>query len=627
MILNIQDDILKLHMLGLLDNLLVDKTTKRCVMWATDAYTDLGPRYGRNEEVTPELITGSNASIIKTRARKEMEQQFSRTRQHGEVFTPLWVCKKMCDYADEMWNGKASWQKYIDTRVLEITCGEAPFLASRYDVETGEVLPVSERIGLLDRKLRAVNENTRTEEEWLKWAFRAFGATYGYEFQGDNLLISRVNLLMTFEEYLWERWRRKPTRREHEKAANIIAWNIFQMDGLRGTIPYGTAEEELQEIDWFGMLDSDTEKETQPRCLVHNWTGGGSVEYLALPTRGKRAMKFDFVIGNPPYQEETEGTSDKPIYNFFMDGVFKIADKVELITPARFLFNAGKTPKAWNEKMLADRHFQVLYYEQNSGKIFSNTDIKGGVAITYRDATTDFGSIGAFSAYIELNSILKKVISQPNFETIDDLIVQQNKWNLEVLYRRHPEYRQKIGSGGTEKRLTTPIFSSLEVFRAEEQTGDIKILGLIDNKRYYRFIEPEYLDQNHASLFKYKAIVPASNGSGAIGEVLSTPLIGEPLIGYTQSFIGFGAFDTEYEAVAMCKYIKTKFARTLLGTLKVTQHNHKGTWRYVPLQDFTPASDIDWTKSISEIDRQLYKKYGLDETEIQFIETHVKEMT
>ena len=422
MILNIQDDILKLHMLGLLDNLLVDKTTKRCVMWATDAYTDLGPRYGRNEEVTPELITGSNASIIKTRARKEMEQQFSRTRQHGEVFTPLWVCKKMCDYADETWNGKASWQKYIDTRVLEITCGEAPFLASRYDVETGEVLPVSERIGLLDRKLRAVNENTRTEEEWLKWAFRAFGATYGYEFQGDNLLISRVNLLMTFEEYLWERWRRKPTRREHEKAANIIAWNIFQMDGLRGTIPYGTAEEELQEIDWFGMLDSDTEKETQPRCLVHNWTGGGSVEYLALPTRGKRAMKFDFVIGNPPYQEETEGTSDKPIYNFFMDGVFKIADKVELITPARFLFNAGKTPKAWNEKMLADRHFQVLYYEQNSGKIFSNTDIKGGVAITYRDATTDFGSIGAFSAYIELNSILKKVISQPNFETIDDLI-------------------------------------------------------------------------------------------------------------------------------------------------------------------------------------------------------------
>ena len=211
MILNIQDDILKLHSLGLLDKLLLDKATGKRIMWATDAYTALGSRYGRNDEITPELITGPNASVIKTRARKEMEQQSSRTRQHGEVSTPLWVCRKMCGYADEMWDSKARWQKYVDARVLEITCGEAPFLVSRYDVETGEAIPVPDRVGLLNRKLRAVNENTQAEEDWLKWAFRAFHATYGYEFQGDNLLIARVNLLMTFEEYLWERWRRKPT--------------------------------------------------------------------------------------------------------------------------------------------------------------------------------------------------------------------------------------------------------------------------------------------------------------------------------------------------------------------------------------------------------------------------------
>ena len=159
MILNIQDDILRLHSLSLLDKLLADKTTGKRIMWATDAYTALGPRYGRNEEITPELITGPNASVIKTRARKEMEQQSSRTRQHGEVSTPLWVCRKMCGYADEMWDSKARWQKYVDARVLEITCGEAPFLVSRYDVETGEVIPVPDRIGLLDRKLRTVNEN------------------------------------------------------------------------------------------------------------------------------------------------------------------------------------------------------------------------------------------------------------------------------------------------------------------------------------------------------------------------------------------------------------------------------------------------------------------------------------
>ncbi len=178
MIINIQDDILKLHAMGLLGRLLTDKTTKRNIMWATDAYTDLGLRYGRNEEITPELITGLNSGVIKTRARKELEQQSSRTRQRGEVFTPLWVCRKMCDHADEG-NKAANWKKYVDARVLEITCGEAPFLVSRYDVETGEAIPVPDRIGLLDRKLRTVNENAQTEEDWLKWAFRTFWATYG----------------------------------------------------------------------------------------------------------------------------------------------------------------------------------------------------------------------------------------------------------------------------------------------------------------------------------------------------------------------------------------------------------------------------------------------------------------
>ena len=344
MILNIQDDILKLQSLGLLDKLLADKTTMKRIMWATDAYAALGPRYGRNEEITPELITGPNASVIKTRARKEMEQQSSRTRQHGEVSTPLWVCRKMCGYTDEMWDSKARWQKYVDARVLEITCGEAPFLVSRYDVETGEVIPVPDRIGLLDRKLRTVNENAQTEENWLKWAFRAFHATYGYEFQGDNLLIARVNLLMTFEEYLWERWRRKPTLSEYGNLITVIVWNVWQMDGLHGTIPYSTAEEEFRQFNLFEFLDgmSEPDKENkQPRCRVYNWLGGGSVEYSALPTRGKRAMKFDFVIGNPPYQEEIEGSSDRPIYNAFMDAVYGISDKVELITPARFLFNAG----------------------------------------------------------------------------------------------------------------------------------------------------------------------------------------------------------------------------------------------------------------------------------------------
>lgn len=633
--INIQDDILKLHGLGLLEKLLVDKTTKQNILWATNAYRALGPQYECNEEITSALITGPHCSIIKTRARKAAEQQSSRTRQHGEVSTPLWVCRKMNDYIDGMWNSKARWQKYVDARVLEIACGEAPFLASRYDAETGEGIPVSDRIGLLDRKLQEVNKNTQTEEDWLKWAFRAFQAAYGYEFQGDNLLISRVNLLMTFEEYLWERWRRKPARREYEKAANIIAWNIFQMDGLRGMIPYGTAEEEFQEIDWFGMLGGDTEKGMQPRCLVHNWTGGGSVEYLALPARGKRAMKFDFVIGNPPYQDETIGeqkTFAPPIYHLFIDEAYKISERVELIHPARFLFNAGNTPRVWNEKMLHDPHLKILWYEQDSGKVFPNTYITGGIAVTYRDANKTFDIIETFTAFPELNTILKKAMPSKEKDSLMSIVYNQVRFDLDAVYKEYPEFSEVIGSNGRDKRFRNNIFEKISLFTKEKtDANDISVIGVVNGKREWRYIHKRFVDCSHENLWKYKAMLSSANGaSGTLGKeparITTVPFLGEPGIGFTQTFISVGAFDSVDKATSCVKYLKSKFARVMLSILKVTQDNKKPTWRYVPLQDFTSSSDIDWTKSVPEIDQQLYAKYGLDEKEIQFIETHVKEM-
>ena len=651
MVINIQDDLLKIHKLGLLDKLLADKTTKKNIMWATNAYCSLGARYERNEAITPDLITGPNASVIKTRARKAMEQQSERTRQHAEVFTPLWICRKMNDYADEVWFGvgevffregrptpsvvfppKKDWKKYVDSKRLEITCGEAPYLVSRYDVETGEMIPIPKRVGLLDRKLRVVNENAQDEAEWLEWAVRAFQVTYGFEFQGDNVLIARVNLLMTFEEYLQARWEREPTEAEWEKLINIIVWNIWQMDGLSGTIPYGTAEEEFQQMDLFGMfapVPDAKEEDRQPNCRIFNWRGDRSVEFMSLPIGGNHPMKFDFIIGNPPYQEETESESTRmlPIYNLFMDAAYKIGEKVELITPARFLFNAGQTPKNWNQKMLSDPHLTVLLYERDGTKIFPNTEIKGGIAVTYRDSTKEIGAINTFVPWTELKSILEKAGAKTVEESLTDIADSSPVYDLKNIYNDHPDYKQYIADGGRHAQLKTNVLNINPIFTdTPTECDDYKVCGLVSGKRGYKFCRRHYIKPTHKSLFKYKVLVPKAAGSGHFGDSLPPMFVVEPDVAFTQTYLSIGIFDNEVEAVNLLKYLKTKMCRSLLYVLKVTQDNLPAVWRYIPKQDFTPASDIDWSKSIPEIDQQLYAKYGLDEKEIQFIETHVKEM-
>lgn len=342
-------------------------------------------------------------------------------------------------------------------------------------------------------------------------------------------------------------------------------------------------------------------------------------------------MKFDFIIGNPPYQDEVVGEQKSfapPIYHLFIDETYKISDRVMLIHPARFLFNAGSTPKAWNQKMLDDPSLKVLFYEADGTKVFPGTDIKGGIAITYHDKKQNFGAIKTFTAFEELNSILKKIYSLTHLtQTIDSIIETQLRFNLKTLYEHHPEYKNTLGSEGKDSRFRNNIFDKVAIFTdSPNSADDIKVLGVIKNKRVWKYISQKYVDMTHRNVRKYKVLVPRANGSGALGEVLSTPLIGTPLIGYTQTFIGIGSLDTEQEANALLKYIKSKFARCMLGVLKVTQDNDRGVWKYVPLQNFSSSSDIDWLKSIPEIDKQLYAKYGLNKAEIDFIETHVKEM-
>ena len=654
MTVNIQDDILRLHSMGLLDRLLQDKATKGKILWATDAYSRFGDCYTPGNEIRPQRITGEHSDLIKTRARRAMEQRTARTRQHAEVFTPLWVVKKMNDVADEQWFGRKTgfyqlteegkiaftnnqkhWKLYVDARRLEITCGEAPFLATRYDVETGEALPVEERIGLLDRKLRVVSENAADLAEWKTWALRAVQSIYGYELQGDNLLIARVNVLCSVEEHMMHRWKRKPEKAWLEKLCNVVCWNLWQMDGITGCVPVPPQPTE-QQLSLFPpepqfeqeSLFGETKK-ANIGCRLFDWRGDRSVSYQALREKGSELMKFDFIIGNPPYQEETESESTRmlPIYNFFMDQAYSIADVVELITPARFLFNAGQTPKAWNQKMLDDPHIEVLFYEQDGSKVFANTDIKGGVAITLRDAKKQNGPIRAFVPYLELKSILAKAGAKSITESLTDIADSSNVYDLKGIYSDHPDYKQYIGDGGRHSQLKTNVLNINPIFTdTPTEADDFMILGLVNGKRGKKYCHRRYIKSEHKSLFKYKVLVPKAAGSGKFGDSFPEMIVVPPEVAFTQTYISIGTFDSEVEAINLSKYIKSRFCRALLYVLKVTRDNLPGSWRFIPKQDFTPASDIDWSRSIPEIDRQLYAKYGLNAAEIEFIETHVKPM-
>ena len=662
-------EVLRLQGTGLLSVLLQDKTTKRNIVWGSGAYARLGEEYRPEREITPRLITGTSGFVLCSRAEKSSVQRQERTRASAEVFTPLGICRLMNDHADSVWFGKkgatdggqmdfsglkpkrglAPWQMYADARRLEITCGEAPFLVSRYDASTGEKIPVAERTGLLDRKLRAVGENAADIDEWHKWALRALQSVYGYEYQGDNLLIARINALMDYEEHMLARWGAAPSQKRLAAAANVIAWNLWQMDGLTCRVPCAAREQPAQmtlfgeeeknaampdgQMTLFGDVQGarteifGEEEPPAPLCKVYDWRRQNSREFIGIG-KGERRMKFDFVIGNPPYQEENVGKNNqaRPIYHFFMDSAYKIASKVELITPARFLTEEGGTSNAWNKKILSSNKIKVLHYFRNSKDVFSGVDIKGGVVIIYFDKNANFEPIGVFIHDDILYGIFDK--TRRNFTgNVGDLVHSPDSYRFtDVMFQEHPELVNR-----TDKQHAKAVSSSVfarypEIFFESEQNDSVKIVGRNKGKRVIFWTYKRYLN-DPGNINTWKLLIAGAIGSGKYGEVLSEPIVMGPDSAHTQTFVSMGEFETEYEAKALYKYIKTKFSRALLGIMKTTHNNQsKTTWSKIPLQDFTEKSDIDWSQDVAGIDRQLYAKYGLTDAEIAFIETHVKEM-
>ena len=344
-------------------------------------------------------------------------------------------------------------------------------------------------------------------------------------------------------------------------------------------------------------------------------------------------MRFNNAVGNPPYQKVLEKGSKNymaPIYPDFMELAYTIAARAVLITPARFLFNAGATRKTWNRKMLNDKHLRVIHYEQDSAGVFGNTDIKGGVAVTYRDEGTIGDVIGFFTPFETLGDIVRKV--DYNAGSLSDIIYSYSRYRFnEALHDENPSARARLSDSGAYTLKSNTFDNLPDIFTTDAPAEPyIRVYGRTKaSGRVYRYVKESYI-KTSGNFKQWKIASPVSNGGDGIGgkaiSVIGKAVVVGPNTAHTQTFLSIGAFDSKKEADNCLKYAKTKFARAMIATLKVTQSNAKPTWKYVPLQDFTEQSDIDWTKTVYEIDKQLYEKYNLNEEEIAFIESKIKPM-
>ena len=296
--------------------LLIDRTTNKNIIWATDNYKNKGIGYGEDQTIEINLITGKNGNIIKPRIEKNKKEQQVRAREKAEVFTPSWVCNVQNNLIDEAWFGykdvfnkqindgwetiyekvkfppNRDWKEYIEDTRLEVSCGEAPYIVSRYDTVTGRVIPIKDRIGLLDRKLRIVTENTETKEEWLEWVEKAYKNVYGYDWQGDNVLIARENLLFTLVDYYRDRFKEDIDKATLIIFAEIISWNIWQMDGLKCVIPNSCKNQTIEQLSLFGKVvkgikcpgceKENNLKHNGKQCRIMDWKKNKKVKYVSL---------------------------------------------------------------------------------------------------------------------------------------------------------------------------------------------------------------------------------------------------------------------------------------------------------------------------------------------------------
>lgn len=325
--IDIKENYIKDLSQDLLSILLVDHSSKKNIIWATDDYKSRGKGFSAKDQIKIEKITSYYGNLIKPRTEKSKTEIQKRIKNKAEVFTPSWVCNSQNNLVDEAWFGckpifnieeekswkvckdkivfsnseGKTWMDYVVANRLEVSCGEAPYLVSRYDTVTGDIIQPDRRIGLLDRKLRIINENAENDNEWLEYVEKAFKSIYGFDWQGDNVLLSRENMLFTFIDYYIKRFNEMPNEDWLKKIADIISWNIWQMDGLKFVIPNSCVKTEQQPIQFsifeednivkkeecYGCVKNNIHKHTGIYCKVKDWETNRAVKFVNLLGRKK----------------------------------------------------------------------------------------------------------------------------------------------------------------------------------------------------------------------------------------------------------------------------------------------------------------------------------------------------
>ena len=656
---------------NVLDLLLQDKATKKNIIWATDTYEEFGEEFADTMQINVSSLL-RHTDIIRPRIQKSLEAQAERTRKKAEVFTPAWLCNRMNNACDEDWFGRKDvfntendnhtwtiakekitfpkrkskrWQRYVDSRRLEITCGEAPYLVSRYNVSTGTlIVPPLQRIGMLDRKLRIVNENTDTYEDWLKWTLRAFDASYGYEYQGDNVLIARINLLLTFVDYYEERWQSQPNDKLLKKLANRIAWNIWQMDGLKDTVPLGKPYEEFKQITLFDMFATDEQNEDTPEampCRISNWRSKISLRFIDLKEMNVMKKKlFDYIIGNPPYQKESSDSVSKSnrqkpmtnIFQYFQKAADELAENASvLIYPGgRWIHQSGKGMQNFGKEQINDKSLSRVEFYPDAEELFGNAaSLSDGITIVtknFKKTTDGFTYVYSkkgdkFSIHADnpgdklmpldphdlpIEQKINKGMKKHGLKFLHDAILPRSLFPIESDFvEKNPTKVRRYNGFDNDIDFSTEI----KLFTNDKAGKAGRATWFIANK--------DVITRNKEYIAQWQVVVSSANAGGQKRDNQLEIIDNHSAFG--RSRLALRSFDSYEEAKNFFNYVSCYFIRY---TFLLTDEALTSLGKEVPdLQDYTNNNSfIDFKK---DIDIQLCKLFDISNDEFIYIKKRI----